>query len=153
VPRGWCYGDTYGVCKGGPAYAAMTTGATGTIVIFDYISGKDWKKNEHVRSGLAWLAKNWSVTENIGPSEVEDGAANSYLYYYLYALERLGMLYDTGKIGGHSWYPEGAKVLLDAQQKDGSWNASRPSQPVWDTCFAILFLKKATRGVATGDRR
>jgi hypothetical protein len=153
APRGWCYGDTYGVCKGGPAYAAMTTGATGTIVIYDYISGKDWKKNEHVRSGLAWLAKNWSVTENIGPSEVEDGAANSYLYYYLYALERLGMLYDTGKIGGHLWYPEGAKVLLDAQQKDGSWNGSRPNQPVWDTCFAILFLKRATRPLVASEAK
>src|SRR6185295_15028659 len=153
VPRGWCYGDNYGVCKGGPAYAAMTTGATGTIVIYDYIQGKDWKKNEHVRSGLAWLAKSWSVTENIGPSEVEDGAANSYLYYYLYALERLGMLYDTGKIGGHFWYPEGAKVLLDAQGKDGSWNGSRPGQPVWDTCFAILFLKRATRPLVASEGR
>ncbi len=151
VPRGWCYGDNYGVCKGGPAYAAMSTGATGTIVIYDYIQGKDWKKNEHVRSGLAWLAKNWSVTENLGPSEVEDGAANSYLYYYLYALERLGMLYDTGKIGGHFWYPEGAKVLLDAQGEDGSWSGSRPSQPVWDTCFAILFLKRATRPLVASE--
>jgi len=151
APRGWCYGDSYGVCKGGPAYAAMTAGATGTVVIYDYIQGKDWKKNEHVRSGMAWFAKNWSVTENLGPSEVEDGAANSYYYYYLYALERLGMLYDTGKIGGHLWYPEGAKFLLDAQGKDGSWNGSRPGQPVWDTCFAILFLKRATRPLVASD--
>ncbi|MBV8881914.1 MAG: hypothetical protein JO332_18290 [Planctomycetaceae bacterium] len=151
APRGWCYGDSYGVCKGGPAYAAMTAGATGTVVIYDYIQGRDWRKNEHVRSGLGWLAKNWSVTENLGPSEVEEGAANSYYYYYLYALERLGMLYDTGKIGGHLWYPEGAKVLLDAQQKDGSWKASRPEQPVWDTCFAILFLKRATRPLVASD--
>jgi hypothetical protein len=151
APRGWCYGDTYGVCKGGPAYAAMTAGATGTVVIYDYISGKDWKKNEHVRSGLAWFTKNWSVSENIGPSEVEDGAANSYLYYYLYALERLGMLYDSGKIGGHQWYPEGANLLLGAQQKDGSWSGSRPAQPVWDTCFAILFLKRATRPLVASE--
>jgi len=151
APRGWCYGDSYGVCKGGPAYAAMTAGATGTVVIYEYIQGKDWRKNEHVRSGMAWFSKNWSVSENIGPSEIEDGAANSYLYYYLYALERLGMLYDTGKIGGHLWYPEGAKLLLDAQAKDGSWNASRPGQPVWDTCFAILFLKRATRPLVASD--
>ncbi|HVR84408.1 MAG TPA: hypothetical protein VMU54_08865 [Planctomycetota bacterium] len=151
APRGWCYGDSYGVCKGGPAYAAMTAGATGTIVIYEYIQGRDWRKNEHVRSGLGWLAKNWSVTENLGPSEVEEGAANSYYYYYLYALERLGMLYDSGKIGGHLWYPEGAKVLLEAQQKDGSWKASRPEQPVWDTCFAILFLKRATRPLVASD--
>src|SRR2546421_503473 len=66
--------------------------------------------------------------------------------------ERLGMLLDVGEIGGHLWYPEGAAVLLGAQQKDGSWKGSRPEIPVWDTCFAILFLKRATRGlVASGD--
>ena len=81
------------------------------------------------------------------------GAPNAFLYYYLYAVERLGMLYDTGKIGGHLWYPEGAKVLLDAQKPDGSWDASLPKTPTWDTCFAILFLKRATRPlVATGGK-
>jgi hypothetical protein len=151
-PRGWCYGDVYGVCKGGPEYASMTAGAVGAIAIFEYILGKDGKRNEHVRSGVAWLAAHWSVTENQGPSEVEGGVPNAYLYYYLYALERLGMLLDVGEIGGHRWYPEGAAVLLGAQQKDGSWKGSRPEIPVWDTCFAILFLKRATRGlVASGD--
>ena len=152
-PRGWCYGDVYGVCKGGPEYAAMTAGAVGAIALCEYILGKDGKRNENVRSGVAWLAANWSVTENKGPSEVEGGVPNAYLYYYLYALERLGMLYDTGKIGGHFWYPEGAKVLLDAQGKDGSWNGSRPGQPVWDTCFAILFLKRATRPLVASEAK
>jgi hypothetical protein len=151
-PRGWCYGDVYGVCKGGPEYASMTAGAAGAIAICEYILGKDGKRNEHVRSGVAWLDANWSVTENKGPSEVENGVPNAYLYYYLYALERLGMLLDVGEIGGHLWYPEGANYLLGAQQKDGSWKGSRPEIPVWDTCFAILFLKRATRGlVASGD--
>jgi hypothetical protein len=151
LPRGWCYGDVYGVCKGGPEYAGMTAGAIGAIGIYEYILGKDWKRNEHIHSGIAWLAGNWSVTENRGPSEVEGGAGNAYLYYYLYALERLGMLLDLGEIGGHAWYPEGAQVLLSAQQPDGSWKASRPEIPVWDTCFAILFLKRATRGLVASE--
>jgi hypothetical protein len=150
-PRGWCYGDVYGVCKGGPEYGSMTAGAIGAVGIYEYILGKDPKRNEHVRSGMAWLAAHWSVTENQGPSEVEGGVPNAYLYYYLYALERLGMLLDVSDIGGHPWYPEGAKVLLDAQQKDGSWKGSRPEQPVWDTCFAILFLKRATRGLVASE--
>jgi hypothetical protein len=145
TPKGWCYQDGYGVCKGGNAYAAMTAGAVGAIVIYDYMQGKDWKRNSRVKDGMAWLAANWSVAEVKGPSEVHEGAPNAYLYYYLYAVERLGMLYDTGKIGPHFWYPDGAKVLLDAQQANGSWDASEPKNPTWDTCFAILFLKRATR--------
>ncbi|HLF93814.1 MAG TPA: hypothetical protein VJB14_10135 [Planctomycetota bacterium] len=100
---------------------------------------------EAIKNGMAWLGANWSVTENKGPAEVHEGAPNAYVYYYLYAVERLGMLYDTGKIGGRFWYADGAKVLLEAQKPDGSWDASEPRQPPWDTCFAILFLKRATR--------
>ncbi|HLF93815.1 MAG TPA: hypothetical protein VJB14_10140 [Planctomycetota bacterium] len=145
-PRGWCYRDVYGVCKGGPAYAAMTAGATGAVVIYDYMLGKDWRKDVTVQSGMGWLAKHWSVTQDIGPSEVEGGSPEAFLYYYLYALERLGMLYDTGAIGDHPWYPEGAEFLLKMQKPDGSWEGLKPEKkPSWDTCFAILFLKRATR--------
>jgi hypothetical protein len=34
-----------------------------------------------------------------------------------------------------------AKVLLQSQKEDGSWNAGWDS--TWDTCFAILFLRRA----------
>jgi hypothetical protein len=151
-PRGWCYQDTYGVCKGGPAYGTMTAGAVGALSIYNYMQGKDWRKDPAVQSGMGWLTKNWSVTQNIGPSEVEGGAPEAYLYYYLYALERVGMLYDTGRFGDHMWYPEGAEFLLKGQKADGSWEGLKPEKkPAWDTCFAILFLKRATRPlVATG---
>jgi hypothetical protein len=145
TPKGWCYQDVYGVCKGGPAYATMTAGAVGALCIYEYLLGKNWKQSTVIKNGLAWLAANWSVAENKGPSEVHDGAPNAFLYYYLYALERVGMLYDTGKIGPHFWYPDGAKVILEAQQASGAWDASEPKKPTWDTCFAILFLKRATR--------
>jgi hypothetical protein len=35
-------------------------------------------------------------------------------------------------------------VILDAQKPDGSWVVGKDS-PAWDTCFAILFLRRATR--------
>jgi hypothetical protein len=129
----------------------MTAGAIGAICIYDYMLGKDWKKEKSVMDGLAWLDKNWSVTENIGPPETARGQATGWLYYYLYALERTGMLYDTALIGNHDWYLEGARVLLNAQKPDGSWDASHFKHATWDTCFAILFLKRATRRlVVTG---
>jgi hypothetical protein len=64
--------------------------------------------------------------------------------YYLYSLERFGTLYGTEAIGTHEWYVEGAKELLQTQRTDGGW-VPKSGQTVWDTCFAILFLRRATR--------
>jgi hypothetical protein len=55
------------------------------------------------------------------------------------------MLYDTALIGNHDWYLDGARELLAAQAANGSWDASHFKHPTWDTCFAILFLKRATK--------
>jgi hypothetical protein len=153
-PRGWCYSDGQGGQEcghGGAPYSSMTAGAVGAVCIYDYMLGKDWKKDKTVLDGLAWLDKNWSVTQNIGPPETAKGTETGWLYYYLYALERTGMLYDTSLIGNHDWYLDGARVLLQAQKPDGSWDGSHFKKPTWDTCFAILFLKRATRRlVASG---
>ncbi|HEX7897585.1 MAG TPA: hypothetical protein VF950_07475 [Planctomycetota bacterium] len=140
-PRGWSY------TTADPAYGSMTAGAIGAVCIFDYILGEDWKKDKVVAGGMGWLTKNFSVTENIGPCQTGGQAPNEFLYYYLYALERVGMLYDTPFIGNRDWYFDGAKVILAAQKPDGSWAESGPAtmRPTWDTCFAILFLKRATR--------
>jgi hypothetical protein len=92
-----------------------------------------------VQDGIAWLGKNFLVTDNpLKP--------RYFHLYYLYALERVGMLADTTRIGTHDWYLEGANHLLDAQREDGSWGSNdRLDPPTWGTCFAILFLKQATR--------
>ena len=141
-PQGWCYSQ-----HEHKAYGSMTAGSVGGLAIWDYIKDNDsgkkkrsWKRDKDVHEGIAWLAKNFSVTYNPGPYEHGDGAENSqhqYLYY-LYALERAGMLYGTETMGTHWWYPEGAKVLLEKQAGGGNWGG------VVDTCFAILFLKRAT---------
>ncbi len=57
------------------------------------------------------------------------------------------MLYDSSLIGNRDWYLEGERVILRAQKPEGSWAESGPAtmRPSRDTCFAILFLKRATR--------
>jgi hypothetical protein len=126
----------------------MSAGAVGSLAIYDYILKEDWRKDKAVASGLEWMANHFTVTENPGgPSE--------HHYYYLYALERTGILYGTETIGFHEWYPEGAKVLLAAQHDDGTWGSGRGGPEVIDTCFAILFLRRATKplqDVASVDR-
>ena len=150
VPRGWCYdgNDAHN------AYGSMTAGAAGALVIYNHMLRADWRKDHSVQDGMAWLAKNFTVNANPGPCQ-HDGRPNVFLGYYLYGLERAGMLYDTERIGGHAWYDEGAKFLVGAQHPDGSWLVSHdPNHAAWDTCFAILFLKRATRPlVASEDDR
>jgi len=147
--EGWCYGN-----HDHAAYGSMTAGATGALIIYDYVLGKDWRKDTDVLGGLQWLTKNFSVTENVGPPEHGGGKPGWMYYYYLYALERAGLLFGTEKLGTHEWYPEGANVLLDAQKANGSWVSVDAGNATWDTCFAILFLRRATRpleDVATGE--
>jgi hypothetical protein len=125
-PRGWSYHG-----RGG-AYGSMTAGSVGALTICDYILGIDWKKDENVNAGLSWLRDHFTVSEN----PKRNGAHH---YYYLYGLERAGMLYGIEKLGRHEWYAEGAHYLVQNQRADGAWGS-----PV-DTCFAILFLRRATR--------
>jgi hypothetical protein len=147
-PRGWDYSKAGKV--GEKAFGSMSAGAVSAVIIYDYILQKDWKQDPVVTDGMAWLNEQFSVTTN--PVKYPE-----WHYYYLYALERVGMLYGTWMIGAHDWYREGANYLLDAQKPDGSWQGAKggAGAATWDTCFAILFLKRATRSldVASTDSR
>jgi hypothetical protein len=65
--------------------------------------------------------------------------------YFLWALERVAMLYDLQTIGGKDWYRWGAEVLVANQKPDGQWEGSGypGSSATIDTCFALLFLTQA----------
>jgi hypothetical protein len=115
------------------SYGSMSAGAVGGLVICDHILDIKWATDPVARAGVNWLTNHFSVTENVR-------IGGGWYHYYMYGLERAGMLYGTERFGGHQWYPEGAEVLLKQQRPDGSWDAH-----AWNTCFAILFLKRATR--------
>jgi hypothetical protein len=151
VPMGW----GYRINDGAEPYGSMTAGAVGAVAIYDHLLDKDWKKDPVVQGGLAWLAKNYSVTENPGARvHFGDGGKEAAHYYFLYALERAGILTQNPILGTKDWYMDGARWLLGAQEADGSWKKGTSGEnPVWATCFAILFLKKATQPlVASVDR-
>jgi hypothetical protein len=141
--EGWCYSR-----HEHRPYGSMTAGGIGSLVICDYILNVDWKKDAHVLAGMEWLARNFSVTYNPGPYEhaaMEMNSQHQY-YYYMYALERAAILFGVEQIGNHYWFAKGVSALVDAQRDDGSWR-SRTGDPTADTCFAILFLRKATRAL------
>lgn len=87
-----------------------------------------------MRLGCNWLAHHFDASDN------PEFSGQRWLYY-LYGVERVSALYKVAYWGDHAWYLEGAKVLLDKQAGDGSWPLPDAES---DTCFAILFLKRAT---------
>jgi hypothetical protein len=63
-------------------------------------------------------------------------------YYFLWSLERVGVTLDLKTIGKKDWYAWGSGVLVANQQADGSWQGNYAACGA-DTCFALLFLKRA----------
>jgi hypothetical protein len=63
-------------------------------------------------------------------------------YYFLWSLERVAMALDLKTIGKKDWYGWGAEILLENQLPDGTWSGEYGPGGV-DTCFALLFLKRA----------
>ena len=143
VPRGWSYHGR----NSAHAWGSMTAGAVGAVVIYNYMLKRDFRRDTSFQDGVAWMAQNFTVKANPGPADTFGKKPETMYYYYLYALERMAMLADLRTVGVHAWYDSGAKVIIDAQKEDGSWKTSDGSNSTYDTCFAILFLKRATRPV------
>lgn len=89
-----------------------------------------------IRDGCAWLAKHWNPESNPGSA--------GWKYYYLYSVERAGVLAGTYRLGEHDWWEEGAAHLLATQEAEGTWPDAKGLSRLSRTCFALLFLKRAT---------
>ncbi len=102
---------------------------------------------EGIQWGAAWLGDQFPFVEADNQKPIWGG----WPFYYAYGIERVGSLLGTELLGNHEWYAEGARWILPRQSPtDGSWHVNdfyggaHPGN-VADTCFAILFLKRASR--------
>ena len=118
------------------------------------LNAKLGKEVEHMINGAwAWLDEHWAMDRH--PHHPSGG----YYYYFLYCLERSGILGNVKRIGGKDWYFEGAEQLVARQLKNGSWNhtalastgdgdgarwSNSRKNDVPPTCFALLFLQRGT---------
>jgi hypothetical protein len=102
--------------------------------------------NDPVEMGLNWLGENFSTIVN-------PGGESQTVFYYLYALERVGRLSGQRFIGQYDWYREGASRLIDNQDEFlGFWRSESPFEPSSvATSFALLFLAKGKRQVVVGQ--
>ncbi|MHC5009856.1 MAG: prenyltransferase/squalene oxidase repeat-containing protein [Planctomycetota bacterium] len=127
--------------------------------------------DQGIWDAIAWLSSNFTVAFNpyqvdlsILPPEVREQLGDvavrptgtMWHYYYLYGLERACVIAGKRYLGDHDWYLEGARLLVDAQHDDGRWVSGRQAQfappggaatappAIVDTCFALLFLRRAS---------
>lgn len=149
--RGWCYmwNDTTGAPWRKRITGSMTTsGAAALTICKEALEEANAspqfidKVSTAIRDGCGWLASKFSASGN----PTGDGGPCLHLHYYLYGLERVGILALVPKYGEHDWYKEGVEQFLHTQRVDGSWDAGSAgtSGPVPDTCWALLFICRAT---------
>ena len=109
----------------------------------DFVCCQDVEDEIAVRisSGLNWMGKHFSAKTNPGRA----AGADTYFFYYLYGLERIGRLTANRFVGRSDWYREGADALL---RRKGAlsqfWNAQKDlaGNNAVSTAFALLFLSK-----------
>jgi hypothetical protein len=94
----------------------------------------------------AFVALSKMVGEPVGDTKKRPEIKTVGGLYFLWGMERVAALYDLQKLGKKDWYLWGAEILLCHQRGDGSWDldGGYPGQtPIVNTCFALLFLKRA----------
>jgi hypothetical protein len=136
------------------SYASLTcAGACSVAICANALGSKDVRSDPNVKRALAWLDKHLDIPQNVGIDRSSVVGPSPWQYYHLYSLERAGRVLGLDVVGKRAWYAEGAKWIVAAQQADGRWEdgegagagGRRPSFTVADTCFALLFLTRATR--------
>lgn len=141
---GWSYRS------GGESYGSMTAANVCNLLILGeqiagtrergFVNGRapDCGRYQGLRplvNGLNWLGRHFTAEQN--PQR-----GRNWVYYWLYAAERAGMLSGQRFFGPHDWYREGAEFLVSQQGATGLWADS-----IVETSLAILFLAKGHKAL------
>ncbi|MCH7870874.1 MAG: DUF4159 domain-containing protein, partial [Planctomycetes bacterium] len=135
----------WGYRKGDRSYGSMTAAGVSGLLILGSVEdvsrekpvrngvapgcGK-YKSDMRLAAGMQWLGRKFRP-------DVNPERNRNYTYYWLYAVERCGILSGRRYFGQHDWYREGAAFLVRGQRPDGRW-----TRELVNTCFAVLFLAK-----------
>ena len=139
----------FGYWGGYDETGAMTVGALAILELA--LQAIPEAKMRSRKAPQAALARGWEYLERNFRTDANPqgphGGIREWTEYYLYGVERLAAITRRDKIAGRDWYTEGARHLVASQKPDGSWG-----EP-WDTCFALLFLRRATFTGMGGDAK
>lgn len=156
--RGWHYGTMWEAEPGEPphnlTYGSMTTAGIASLAIARARIARMKSARRHapllaridqaILDGFASLDDMFTVWSN--------PRYEGWYTYYLYGLERAGMLAAVQRFGRHDWYWEGAVQLLLRQRTYGRHELRHWIYDLHDvgtTAWAILFLKRGTPPVVT----
>ncbi len=92
--------------------------------------------DEAIEAGIRWMNNNINIYSNPGSGH------GTYLFYYLYGLERAGKFTGQRFFGRTDWYREGAVFFVGTQSKVDHACVDPGESPVVSTSFALLFLSK-----------
>jgi hypothetical protein len=148
---GWAYTGS-----GGGSSPSMTcAGLMGLAMGFGAkkVDPEEIGKDRNVEAGLKYVGTFLSAAAD--QREAPGGAGGfggfrpnelSANLYFMWSLERVGMVYGLKTIGKVDWYDWGSRVLVSSQQGDGSWT-NGPAQLHGNaenaTAFALLFLSRS----------
>jgi hypothetical protein len=147
--RGWCYSaDRKGKSRSKNKLEASTgsmtaAGLCSLLIALRSLVGTDLahievrtvqRAKRALRDGFAWLDRYWSIRTNPGHPE------KLWHFYYLFALEQACVLANKRFVGTIDWYRQGVLQLMKSQNADGSWDDKNGPGPLYNTCFAVLFL-------------
>ena len=142
---GWAYAGEPTSDK--PVTASMTAAGIATLFItqdFTVQGGAQTRgnlQNPAIDRAMGLMVAGFPQLVDRAPKTPFYPGDNNRLYT-LYGVERIGVASGLKYFGELDWYAEGARYLLDEQQKDGGWAGGRPA-----TCFAVLFLARGREPV------
>ena len=135
---GWGYGYSFGGRTKGSKATMTAAGLASMFVAFDNLHATSFTRcgqNPVIRPiqrGLDWFDRHYSPSRSYGGGPY---------YYYLYAVERVGLASGYKYFGKKDWYKLGATRLINTQSGNGSWSQGGLGRgPLVSTAFALLFL-------------
>jgi hypothetical protein len=112
--------------------------------------------DEHIQKALNLVGKYIKQVRTISAANKKKGDPDVALeMYFLWSVERVGVLFHQKEIGGERWYHWGlARLEAEQSPADGSWNlkVGAGATPVTDTCFALLFLQQVNLAADLTDK-
>ena len=136
---GWSY--VYHAADPGDAYGSITAAvAAGLYLCHERLAGSEPSATTRERlavleKGLGWIARHYTLQENPNRSL-------AWYYFWLYSLERLGVISGRRTFGDHDWFREGTALLVRGQRSDGRW-----TDRLYHDALCLLFLAKGYKPV------
>ena len=151
-PISWGYRPTTSRSRRIPGSAgwgtvSMTSAAVSSLLVAQYgleVSGRSTRRHQRVlevlvNGGAIELSRSW------GPRREEGrGSTHRNLFYTMYSFEKAMDLAGVTTLDGVDWYRSQVPLFLLDQNDDGSWGWTGGEYRKAATCFALLFLRRAT---------